>query len=357
YNEETPFFTENENKIYFSSQGHATMGGYDIFVSERLPGALWSFPENLGYPISSADDDLFYVPRSNGWRGYFSTMTDSMDGGPNIYALRIVPTDDVRITMRTQGDSIDVETVQTNITHPITGREIQDEKEPVPDAGEEASLDTTATKRIVPGPVEADEYFILNSLMFDFDSDSLSENAKKEADRVYEVLRKNPGLELELTGHTDAVGSDEYNLRLSNHRAQSVATYLERKGIDADRLFVAGIGESNPIALNVYEDGTDSPDGRRLNRHVSLKLRNLQDQQIEITEIFVPDELKPRSETAYTILLIESESILDTIPVEVCDEPVALVITEESFLYTAGNFEQKPNAMKYLNEVIDRGYE
>ena len=341
YNEETPFFTENEEKIYFSSQGHATMGGYDIFVSERLPGTRWSFPVNLGYPISSSDDDLFYVPRSNGWRAYFSTIPDSLEGGQKIYAMRINPAEDVQISMRKQGEQIDTDSVREDITATLA----------------EAASDTIITKRIVPGPVEADEYFILNSLMFDFDSDNLNENAKKEADRVYEVLRKHPALELELTGHTDAVGSDTYNLELSHRRAKSVATYLTGKGIDPGRLHVAGLGESNPLAMNVYEDGSDSPDGRKLNRHVSLKLQNLQDEKIKVAEIFVPDALKPRSERSYTVMLIESESFLDTVPDKVFGEPVALIITDEFFLYTAGSFNQKHQAMTYLNVVIDGGYD
>jgi len=365
YNEETPFFTENQRKIYFSSQGHATMGGYDIFVSERLPDALWSFPENLGYPVSTADDDLFYVPRSNGWKGYLATSQDSLEGVLMIYALRFQPPEEMQIAARRQGEIIDMSVQSSGIkptgTIPVktdTGSVFTATGPEHPDTiAAMAQQDSTPVKRIIPGPVEADEYFVLNSLMFDFDSDQLNEVARAEADRVYEVMRKHPEIELELTGHTDAVGSDEYNLRLSNRRAESIANYLEEKGIERRRMKVAGLGESNPIARNVYEDGSDSPDGRSLNRHVSLKLRNLEDQNVEVAEIFVPDQLKPRSEKAYTVLLLQSESMLDTVPDEFLGESVALVITDESFLYTAGNFDRKPEAMRYLNEVIDLGYE
>ena len=91
YSEETPFFTEDGKKIYFSSEGHATMGGYDIFFSELLPNGRWSEPENPGYPVSTSDDDLFFVPVNNGQKGYLSTiLPDSVEGGWNIYTLRFV---------------------------------------------------------------------------------------------------------------------------------------------------------------------------------------------------------------------------------------------------------------------------
>ncbi len=352
YNEETPFFTGNGSEIFFSSQGHATMGGFDIFSCEKLPDGSWSFPENIGYPVNSADDDLFYVPRSNGWRGYFSTIYDSISTDRNIYAIRFNPPEDVQIAFRRQevGPGTEPEPKLTSVTDSSAAGPAQSA------ANTSGQVADTVSRGIVPGPVEPGEYFILNSIMFAFDSDSLNENARSEADRVYEILRKYPEIELELTGHTDAVGPDRYNLELSFRRARSVAGYLAGRGIAASRLHVTGVGESNPIAINVYEDGTDSPEGRRLNRHVSLKFLNLQDERVKVADIFVPDELRPRSEKGFTILLVESETPLDTVPEEVSGEKTALIITDESFLYTAGNFTQKDSAMKYLNEVVDKGY-
>jgi outer membrane protein OmpA-like peptidoglycan-associated protein len=356
YNEETPFFTENGLKIFFSSQGHATMGGFDIFVSEKLPDATWSFPENLGYPISSSDDDLFYVPRRNGMRGYFSTIHDSLDTGRNIYALVLTPSEDVRIGVRQLSEQPDTEPAKESITATTETGEGETPRDTLELGLTVPRQDTTGAVTRVPGPAGPDAYYVLNSLLFDFDSDLLTDETRQEADRVFEVLMKHPDLELELTGHTDAIGDDAYNRQLSYRRANAVAGYLTGKGIEESRLHVTGVGESRPIAINMYEDGTDCPDGRRLNRHVSLRLRNLQDEHIEVAEVFVPEHLQPRSEKRYTVLLINSEHMLDTIPDEVSGEQTALIITDESFLYTAGHFNLKPDAMKYLNEVIDNGY-
>lgn len=362
YNEETPFLTEDSRKLYFSSQGHATMGGYDIFVAEKVPslklgqdGVLsdkssgeamtavrWSSPRNAGYPISTTDDDLFYVPRENGRRGYCAIIIDSVSSNRCIYTTLPSVTEGMRIAAIQKG---------IDITEKIPDEDIQARRQ-------EVVGDTGVTMmEEVPGETDPDIYFVLNSIMFGFDSHALNEAAKKEADRIAEAMLSNPEIKLELTGHTDEVGTEEYNLRLSERRARSVADYLIGKGITRDRIRVLGAGEAEPIAINKYEDGTDSPEGRRLNRHVSLKFENLQDARISVAELFVPDRLRSKRDLSFSVLLINSDQLLDTIPDEVAGERTALIITDSAFLYTAGNFDQKTDVLIYLNKVIDLGYD
>ncbi len=359
YNEETPFLTENGKKIYFSSQGHATMGGFDIFVAEKLPSlqldaggvlsedvsngempvARWSFPQNAGYPISTADDDLFYVPRKNGMRGYYAIIIDSVSSYRSIYTMRTKTADEFQIAAIQQGAETKIEPGGLKTT------------------SLETPEDTTgAVLYNVPGTVDPDIYYVLNSIMFDFDSHNLTDAAAEEADRIFTTMQKNPEIKLELSGHTDEVGADEYNLRLSERRAQSVADYLIGQGISDERIRVTAAGETEPIAINRYEDGTDSPEGRRLNRHVSLKFENLQDEKIRVADIFVPSHLRSKKDQSFSVLLINSDHMIDTIPDEVAGEQTALIITDSAFLYTAGNFQQKTDALIYLNEVIDKGY-
>jgi outer membrane protein OmpA-like peptidoglycan-associated protein/tetratricopeptide (TPR) repeat protein len=360
YNEETPFLTENSDKLYFSSQGHATMGGYDIFVSEKTPslqfgsgGVLsenasetqlsdrWSFPRNAGYPISTTDDDLFYVPRRNGQRGYYAIIIDSISPNRNIYTLMPNVAEEMQIAAIKLGTEIRTP-VDTII---YTGQEsVRDT------TGKEKELDT------IPVTKDPDIYFVLNSIMFDFESYTLNDTAAREADRILEAMQSNPEIKLELTGHTDEVGAMEYNLRLSERRAQAVADYLIARGIREERIRVRAAGESEPVAINKYEDGTDSPEGRRLNRHVSLKFENLQDKRIKVAELFVPDHLRSKKDQSFSVLLINSDQMIDTIPDEVAGEQTALIITDSAFLYTAGNFKQKTDALIYLNEVVDLGY-
>jgi len=89
YNEATPFISEDGNKLYFSSQGHESMGGFDIFVSEKNGNGEWSEPTNMGYPISTTDDDRFFQPVQNGRAAYFSKFSKQGHGGEDIYRMEI----------------------------------------------------------------------------------------------------------------------------------------------------------------------------------------------------------------------------------------------------------------------------
>jgi len=178
----------------------------------------------------------------------------------------------------------------------------------------------------------------------------------EEADRLVEVMTRYPELEVELTGHTDAIGDDEYNIILSKRRAESVARYLIDHEIDSSRIVTRGIGEAEPLAINKYEDGSDSPEGRRLNRHVSIRLHNLQHENIEVSEIFVPEKLRPKNELSFSVLLLNSDSIIVGMPGELAGEQIALIITDQAYLYTAGNFDRKADALRLLNEAIDNGF-
>ena len=384
YNEETPFLTENSKKLYFSSQGHATMGGYDIFVAEKIlslqlgpggvlsenasdeqPSDMWSFPQNAGYLISTADDDLFYVPRRNGLRGYYSIIIDSISSVRSIYTMIPRVVEDVQIAAIKQGTEIKTEPEELITTRQESAKDttstvtetVTDTIGTVKETETEAVAETTSAMiDTVSMTTDPDIYFVLNSILFDFESHTLNEAASEEADRILEAMQSNPEIKLELTGHTDEVGADEYNLRLSERRAQSVANYLIGHGINEERINVRATGETEQIAINKYEDGTDSPEGRRLNRHVSLKFENLQDEKIKVAELFVPAHLRSKRDQSFSVLLINSDQILDTIPDEVAGERTALIITDSAFLYTAGNFQKKTDALIYLNEVVDLGY-
>ena len=88
YNEDTPFITEDGNMFFFSSQGHVTMGGYDIFVSTLLPDGSWSEPENLGYPVNGPDDELFYVPVNNGKSAIYASAGKDGNEQIGLYTLK-----------------------------------------------------------------------------------------------------------------------------------------------------------------------------------------------------------------------------------------------------------------------------
>jgi outer membrane protein OmpA-like peptidoglycan-associated protein len=114
---------------------------------------------------------------------------------------------------------------------------------------------------------------VLEGILYDFDSANLTASAKVSLDTgLYPIMTENPQIIIELSSHTDSKGSDAYNLKLSDERAKSVVDYMISKGIMAKRLVAKGYGETKPIAPNTFEDGTDNPDGRALNRRTEFEI-------------------------------------------------------------------------------------
>ncbi len=107
--------------------------------------------------------------------------------------------------------------------------------------------------------------WIVKGLLFDFNKAEIKPKYYKNLDEVVKVLKANPDLKVEIQGHTDNIGSAEYNMKLSLRRAQAVADYLIKHGISPSRLRVKGYGFTRPVAPN------DTPEGRALNRRVQLK--------------------------------------------------------------------------------------
>ncbi len=113
---------------------------------------------------------------------------------------------------------------------------------------------------------------VLQGVKFEFNSARLTPNAEQILMGVAEMLKDSPGFDVEVAGHTDSIGSDAYNLELSQERTESAVEFLVAQGIDRSRMVARGYGESQPIAPNVNPDGSDNPEGRAKNRRVELKV-------------------------------------------------------------------------------------
>ena len=116
--------------------------------------------------------------------------------------------------------------------------------------------------------------FTLNPIYFDFDKFFLRLNSKDVLSKIYIYMDNNPEFTLEIVGHTDWMGTDDYNLRLSKKRAVSAFNYLKRKGIDEDNLVIKWVGESQPKVPNANPDGSDNEDNRQLNRRCEFKFQS-----------------------------------------------------------------------------------
>ena len=135
-----------------------------------------------------------------------------------------------------------------------------------------AKLDTLLNPRICLDGFIINKPVILENILYDFNSYKLNPASEVILDKLYQKLVDNETLEIELSAHTDNVGKDAYNLKLSERRAQSCVDYLVRKGIAASRITTKGYGFSKPIAPNQLPSGKDNPQGRQLNRRTEFKV-------------------------------------------------------------------------------------
>ena len=288
--EEAPFITNDGKTLYFSSTGHLGLGDQDIFMSRMNEQGEWEHPTNLGPPINSAYRELGFFLSADGKNGYLSS--NRRDGGfgyMDIYMFELSrEMESLPITL-VEGfvkDSITKEPIQTILrlknkrkirtdengrfficlpaNQPFkfhifeTGYKFYDRSISIPewDNKELFPLELLLQPYKIPPAAtkpERPKTLSFASIYFDFDKDLLKTEAIKELDalsaRLYQL--KNPGVEV--VGYCDFIGTDEYNLLLSERRANAAALYLKGKGIKIDKITIQGRGEvknSNPRALN-----------------------------------------------------------------------------------------------------------
>lgn len=290
-NEDTPFITENDSLLYFSSQGHENMGGYDIFVSRLGVSGQWSIPENILYPVNSTDDDLFYYPWQNARVGYISLIREGGFGKEDIYAVQ--PDDDTPLP-DLLADFFREKTVQEVPVQ--VEAEPEDKTEVKPEVKTEVPvtpvLTAPAEQQVseTPPPREME----IEPVYFSFDNFQLTDAGRKQLDKVYQLMLEYPDVQMKLVGHADAKGLAEYNIKLSVKRASAAMQYLTEKGIGKSRFEILGLGEKNFAAINSNPDGSDNPEGRRLNRRIEYEIIAGDKSLIIIRMPAIPEHLKFR---------------------------------------------------------------
>jgi len=295
FNEKGVFMHPDGMTLYFSSEGHNTMGGYDIFKVQKKGRRGWQKPVNLGYPINTPEDDMFFTVTANGRHGYFSS---NKEGEQNIY--RITFKDVVNLLTLVKGRILDEDTkepifagidivdLSTNedIANFESNKTTGDYLISLPSGvnygisvkadgylfhSENFNIDSTSeykevNKDIYLKKIKVGSIVVLNNIFFDFAKATLRPESTNELDRIVKLLIENPRIVVEISGHTDNVGSDNYNKKLSGDRAKSVVDYLISKGIASSRLTSKGYGFDQPIAPN------DTEVGRQMNRRTEFKI-------------------------------------------------------------------------------------
>lgn len=404
FDEEGPFIDYTGKTLYFSSTGRKGMGGYDIFKSTLTDAKnnKWSEPENLGYPINTPDNDVFFVGTKDGKRGYYSSVREDGLGYSDIYRIdtpdaarkETIPVKlsvkvfdavskhamDAKVTLVSVKDNVAVPMTTTRAgvyDFAVTSTEAKDYKllveqdgyvsdnevinlagasdkannvarnielkkatepavtktEPkketpksvklsvkVIDAATRQPLDANLSLTFVKDKkiaavtktgtgsydfavategdyklsVEKEGYVfqnmtvavagtvnktvelkkpavgvtqILHNIYFDYNKATFKPESYDELNKLENMMKQNGNIRLEIAGHTDSWGPDDYNKKLSLARASAVRAFLIKKGIDTKRVTAAGYGDTRPLASN-----DDEHDGREINRRVEFKI-------------------------------------------------------------------------------------
>ena len=329
YNEEGVYIHPDGKTLYFSSQGHDTMGDYDIFMS-TWDGSTWTIPVNLGFPVNSPDIDVFFLVSADKRYGYFTSEKEGGYGLRDIYRIEflgkekepILNSEDKLIASLAQPLSslvieptVEITTSKLALIRGVVLDEVS--KEPLSARmelidngsgqvlaifGSEAAsgnflvslpsgknygiavnvdgylfhsenfiIEEEAFYReyeltILMKKIEVGKKIILKNIFFDSNSSVLRPESKSEVDRIVEILNNNPDIRIEISGHTDSKGEDKYNQWLSERRAKAVVDALIELGIDSNRLEYKGYGELDPIESNLEDEG------RQINRRTEFEI-------------------------------------------------------------------------------------
>lgn len=307
--EDAVFLHPDGKTLYFSSKGHNTMGGFDIFKSVYEKGR-WSTPENIGYPVNTSDDDVCFVLTASGDYGYFTSIRPDGEGKRDIYKVAFL--DEINkpkltllkgvITDKKTGaplkatieiyDNDNDEQVGVFESNSATGKYMVS----LP-AGRNYGISVKAPgylfysenfniskdaafqeveKNIGLEKLEVGKKVVLKNIFYDYNKATLRASSYNELNKVIELLNKNPKMKIEISAHTDSRGSDAYNNKLSQERAQSCVDYLLQKGIDKSRLIAKGYGESQPVItdaeINKLPTEEAKEEAHQKNRRTEFKI-------------------------------------------------------------------------------------
>lgn len=297
YSDMSPYLSPDGKTLYFASSGHPGYGSYDLFRTVFENGR-WTAPVNMGRPLNTAGADEYFTIGGNGEVGYFAT--DRAGNGLKLYSIDIpedmrpAPTVIVSGVVSNAKTKENVsayvivedlnsgELIAVNKSNSATGKylvvlpagrnySVSANKEAflfysqsfeVPDNARYQEI----KKDIALKPIEKGAKVVLNNIFFETAKATLSPQSSLELEKAVDLMKKNPSMTIEVGGHTDNVGEDAANMKLSSERAKSVRDYLVKAGVPSTRIQAKGYGESSPVA------GNDTDEGRKTNRRTEFTI-------------------------------------------------------------------------------------
>jgi OOP family OmpA-OmpF porin len=286
--EATPYYDNQTGALYFSSNGLTGIGGYDVFKTTGKTNK-WTDAENIGYPVNSCVDDMYFrfnKDKNSGYVvsnrvgvitlksatccddifafDYFTPLNIAVQGYVYDEANPQTPLNGAKITLSLRKSAtLDEDVlvnessitnnqaylfdVNTNTTYKLTGAMPGYLNSPVDFSTNGISVSDTLTVNIYLKKLEKNKAYALKNIYYDYNSAQLRDESLPTLDSLYTILIENPEINIELGSHTDSRGTDVYNANLSQKRAESVVKYLVGKGIPLIRLTAKGYGESQPV--------------------------------------------------------------------------------------------------------------
>lgn len=289
-NEKSPFIHSDSQTLYFSSDGHLGIGGYDIFFS-KFRDDDWTKPVNIGYPINTKNNDLGFVVNTQGTKAYFASNKLNGKGGWDIYAIDLYKEarpekvflvkgqlvddngyalSDAKLEVKnTRTEEVSEGVVDAETGHyavAVTAKNENDDflmvvkKEDYSFSSTlieptEETFEKPIEVNFEVKPIEAGKSVQINDIYYATASYEINQKSYAVLNEFAEFLKSNPTVKVEIRGHTDNIGSAQTNITLSNRRAQAVYDYLLSKGVPKANVSYKGYGPNMPIADNRTEAG------------------------------------------------------------------------------------------------------
>lgn len=394
FDDDTPFILNDDKTLYFSSEGHYNMGGFDIFYSNLMDNNKWSLPLNLGYPINTPDDNIFMCPLSNGEFTYFADTKVDGTAGTEIYMMKLivpenpgefeirgfVKIEDTKLKPRTLVTISLIDTI-TNINAGIfftnldngefsyttkpgiyklvfeaEGYKTKVEYLNVPRIlyRKEFFMNVFVTPTFIASAdeqmsgnetfIQKQAYIAVKNINFENTSDNIDYDSKVELEKLSILLKTNPNLKVELESHSSSNISSAYDLKLAEKKQKEVVNYLASNGIATDRFTYKKVdvntelfNSSNSIDIKILKEADDT--------------------LIADNNLFIPERIRNKSNISYTILLAQNNSKIDkaTFTSKYNVSSVNEYQNNNTFFYTAGEYAQQYDAVKSLNNIIESG--
>lgn len=302
-NEKSPFLHSDSQTLYFSSDGHTGMGGYDIFMSRSDSSGKWKKPKNLGYPINNIEDEVGFFVSTDGRYGYFASNTlegPECTGGYDIYYFDLYKEARPEKVLLIKGEvdtkaeilretSVQITNIETKKVTNVNVDTADGKYVTIVSAPKNEDFVVTVKKpgsAITSHLISSDDYknvgkvslktelkeikagesYRINDIIYETGSAAIKKSSLSILDELALFMKENNRMKIAIYGHTDDVGDDASNLTLSTERAFNVMEYLQSKGISKDRLSFKGFGETMPVVPNTNDTN------RAVNRRTEFKV-------------------------------------------------------------------------------------